>query len=116
MIEHKKDKTSEAEEVKKILGVVSSEIPALIKGIINSVFSEEAGKNMGCAAASFYKELKEGGMPDDVAVKMTQNYVSVFTSLGDLLKNTGKWRGKATYSSDDEDDDDDEEKIANKIK
>ena len=44
MSEKKKSEMSEAEEVKEILGVVSTEIPALIKGIISSVFSEEAGK------------------------------------------------------------------------
>lgn len=80
----------EAEEVKEILAVVSTEIPALIKGIIGSVFSEEAGKHMGRAAAAFYKELKEGGMPEDVAVKMTENYIGVFTSLGDVLKSVGR--------------------------
>jgi len=32
----------EAEELKEILSVVSKEIPALIRGIIGSVFSEEA--------------------------------------------------------------------------
>jgi hypothetical protein len=41
---------------------------------------------MGKAAGAFYKELKESGMPDEIAVKMTENYISVFTSLGDIMK------------------------------
>ncbi len=91
MIKEKKEGRAkdEAEEVKEILAVVSTEIPALIKGIVGSIFSEEAGKNMGRAAAAFYKELKEGGMPENVAVKMTENYIEVFTSLGDVLKGMG---------------------------
>jgi hypothetical protein len=88
--EKKKISSEDAEEVKEILSAVSTEVPALIKSIIGAVFSEEAGRNMGKAAASFYKELKDSGMPDNVAVKMTEDYVSVFTSLGDLLKNQGK--------------------------
>jgi hypothetical protein len=88
--EKKKTSSEEAEEVKEILSAVSTEVPALIKSIIGAVFSEEAGRNMGKAAASFYRELKDSGMPDNVAVKMTEDYVSVFTSLGDLLKNQGK--------------------------
>ena len=40
---HRKRGMEEAEEVEAILGVVSKELPALIKGIIGSVFSEEAG-------------------------------------------------------------------------
>jgi len=79
----------EAEEVKEILAVVSTEIPALIKGIIGSIFSEEAGRDLGRAAAAFYKELKEGGMPEDVAVKMTENYMGIFTSLGNILQSMG---------------------------
>ncbi len=88
--ERRKAKIEDAEEVKAVLGVVSKEVPALIKGIIGSVFSEEAGRDMGKAAGAFYKELKESGMPDEVAVKMTENYVSVFTSLGGIMKNLGK--------------------------
>lgn len=95
--EKKKIASEEAEEVKQILSAVSTEVPALIKSIIASVFSEEAGKNMGRAAAAFYKELKEGGMPDDIAVRMTQDYVGVFTSLGSLLKDVGK-KGKVAIS------------------
>ena len=83
-------KRRDAEEIKEILSTVSTEIPTMIKSIINAVFSEEAGKNMGKAAAAFYKELKDSGMPDNVAVKMTEDYISVFTSLGDLLKSKGK--------------------------
>ena len=87
MIDEKERKKKEdAEEIKEVLSVVSKEVPALIKGIIASVFSEEAGRDMGKAAAAFYKQLKEAGMPEETAVKMTENYISVFTSLGDIMK------------------------------
>jgi len=78
----------EVEELKQILSVVSKEVPALIKSIIGSMFSEEAGRDMGKAAAAFYKQLKEAGMPEETAVKMTENYIAVFTSLGDVMKRT----------------------------
>ena len=80
---------SEAQEVKEILSVVSAEIPALIKGLVASVFSEEAGRSMGKGAAAYYKSLKEGGLPEDVAVRMTQDYVRTFTSFGEVFKNIG---------------------------
>ena len=92
--EKKKHVMEDAEEIKQILGAVSTEVPGLIKSIIASVFSEEAGKSMGKAAAAFYKELKDSGMPDTVAVKMTEDYISVFTSLGDVLKKAGGHGGK----------------------
>jgi len=95
--EHKHEKSAaaramEAENVKEILGVVSSEIPAMIKSILSSVFSEEAGRNMGKAAAAYYQELKDGGLPEQVAVKMTEEYMRTFTSLGDMLKSAGRGR------------------------
>jgi hypothetical protein len=78
------------ENVKEILQVVSSEIPSMIKSILSSVFSEEAGRNMGKAAAAYYKELKDGGLPEPIAVKMTEEYMRTFTSLGDMLRSAGK--------------------------
>jgi len=90
--------TKDVEELKQIFGALSTEIPALIKSIINSVFSEEAGRNMGRAAAAFYKELKDSGIPENVAVKMTEDYIGVFTSLGDILKGVGR-KGKVIVST-----------------
>jgi hypothetical protein len=80
----------EAHELKEVLSVVSAEVPSMIKSILSSVFSEEAGKNMGKAAAAYYKELKNGGLPEQVAVKMTEDYMKTFTSIGDMLKGVGK--------------------------
>ena len=90
MIDRKeKGSKRDAEEVKEILSVVSTEIPALIKSIMASVFSEEAGRSMGKAAAAYYKELKDGGLPEQVAVKLTEDYMRTFTSFGDLLRRSG---------------------------
>jgi len=84
--------SEDVEELREVLSVVSKEIPGLIKGLVTSVFSEEAGRNMGKAAAAFYKELKEAGMPEETAIKMTENYISTFTSLGDVMKRAaGGW-------------------------
>jgi hypothetical protein len=93
MLEKKdKEKSSieDVEELREILGVVSKEVPALIKSLISSVFSEETGRSMGKAAAAFYKELKDSGIPNDAALEMTENYMSTFTSFGDVFKQIGK--------------------------
>lgn len=84
------DEDMNPQNIKEILSVVSTEIPGLIKSILSSVFSEEAGRNMGKAAAAYYKELKNGGLPDTVAVKLTEEYMRTFTSIGDMLKNAGR--------------------------
>jgi hypothetical protein len=102
--EHKSEKMEsenvKPENIKEILSVVSSEVPGMIKSILSSVFSEEAGRNMGKAAAAYYKELKGGGLPEPVAVKMTEEYMRTFTSIGDMLKSAGK--GKWSHEKVDE--------------
>jgi hypothetical protein len=75
------------DDIKEVLSAVSTEVPGLIRSILSSVFSEEAGKSMGKAAAAYYKELKDGGLPEQVAVKMTADYMKTFTSLGDMLRS-----------------------------
>jgi hypothetical protein len=87
-----KEEKKDAEEVKEILSAVSTQVPGLIKSILASVFSEEAGRNMGKAAAAYYKELKSGGMPEQVAVKMTEDYMKTFTNLGEMMKGIGGGR------------------------
>ena len=84
---------SDIEELEGVLKTVSEQIPALIRGIIGSIFSAEAGKNMGAAAANFYKELKAGGIPDEVAIKMTQDYIKTFTSLGEVIREAVSRKG-----------------------
>ena len=88
----RKDRKMEPENIKEILSVVSSEVPTLIKSLLASVFSEEAGRNMGKAAAAYYKELKDGGLPEQVAVKLTEDYMRTFTSIGDMLRSSGMGR------------------------
>lgn len=90
--DERKDRRMEPENIKEILGVVSSEVPTLIKSLLASVFSEEAGRNMGKAAAAYYKELKNGGLPEQVAVKLTEDYMQTFTSIGDMLRSSGGGR------------------------
>ena len=94
MSSERKHERMNPEDIKEMLSVVSSEIPAMIKNILSSVFSEEAGRNMGKAAAAYYKELKDGGLPEQVAVKMTEEYMRTFTNIGEMLKSVGSGSGR----------------------
>jgi hypothetical protein len=87
MSEGKRHRPESPEDIAEILSVVSDKVPALIKGLVGAVFSEESARNMAKAAATYYKELKAGGLPDDLALKMTQDYVSVFSKIGDVVKS-----------------------------
>ena len=96
--EERKNKKMDPENLKELLSVVSTEVPTMIKSILNTVFSEEAGRNMGKAAAAYYKELKAGGLPDEVAVKLTQEYMQTFTSFGSMLRQGGNGMWGRAYA------------------
>ncbi len=86
--------SDDAEEVREILSVVSEKVPALIKGLMSSVFSADSAKEMGKAAATYYSELKAGGIPDDVAVQMTKEYIGTFSKISDFIKTASRGRGE----------------------
>jgi len=90
MTDEKRHKHESPEEIAEILSVVSDKVPGLIKGLVGAVFSEESARNMAKAAATYYKELKTGGLPDDVALRMTQEYVSIFSKIGDVVREARK--------------------------
>lgn len=76
----------DAHEIKEILTVVSDKVPALIRGLVQSVFSESSGREMGKAVAAFYSELKQSELPDDIALEMTRDYMRTFTNFGEIFK------------------------------
>ncbi len=118
MPEEKKSKKSnvDVEEFKELISVFSDKVPALIKGLIQSVFSADAAANMGKAAATYYKELKSGGIPDDVAVKMTQDYVGMFTKISEFIKTASRGSGEHGFHRGDDIADEAKERVRKKLK
>jgi len=82
-----KGRNGEVKKVEDILTVVSEKVPSLIGGIIGTLFSESAGREMGKAVAAFYSELKTSELPDEVAMEMTKDYFKSLTNLGQHLRN-----------------------------
>lgn len=71
-------------QTQEILRAISSEIPMMIKNILHLVFSEDSGRTLGKAAAAYYNELKNGGLPEEAAIRLTEDYMRAFPSLADL--------------------------------
>jgi hypothetical protein len=74
------------EEIAGILAAVSKEIPGLVKGILDALFSPQAAADMGKAVATFYKSLKDGGIPEEQALSMTKDYLGTLTKWSETLK------------------------------
>lgn len=74
-------------EIGELLDEVSGKVPKLISSVMDTMFSAEAGKKMGQAVGSLYKELVESGIPQEEALKMTKDYM---LSLKDVTNSFAK--------------------------
>jgi hypothetical protein len=74
------------EDIAEILDTVTSRVPMLIKGVMESFFSPEAAQNMGKSVAEFRKTLIEGGIPEDEAMQMTREYLRTLTNWQGMMK------------------------------
>jgi|GEM_PF-1600161 len=87
-------KTKDAQEIHEIskvlpelLDTVSEKVPALLRNLIRTVFSEEAGRDLGKAVAGFYQELKASGMPEQLVNEVMREYVNI---QGGVLSGVAK--------------------------
>ena len=98
MNEHKYE-MPKPEEISAILAAVSKQIPHLVKGILDAFFSPQAAADIGKAVAAFYKNLKEGGIPEEQALAMTKDYLGTITKWSEALKGMGgmKWERKSSH-------------------
>ena len=71
----------------EILDTITDKIPQLITGVVNTLYSAEAGKNIGQAVGSLYKELVESGIPEEAALDMAKSYM---LSMKDISAMTNK--------------------------
>ncbi|MHB1154459.1 MAG: hypothetical protein ACYCWE_03140 [Eubacteriales bacterium] len=77
-------------EIGELLEEVSTKVPKLIQGIISSLYSAEAGKNMGQAVGNLYKELIEAGIPQEDALKMAKDYMLSLKDVSGNFANINK--------------------------
>lgn len=68
-------------EIGEILEIVSAKVPKLLKELLGTLYSEEAGTSIGKAVGTFYMELKNAGIPADEALKMTKDYMNYVKSI-----------------------------------
>jgi hypothetical protein len=76
-----------AKDIGEMLDTVSAKIPALLNGVIGTLYSAEAGSNMGKAVGSFYHELLEAGIPADEAIKMAKDYMLSLKDVSGMMNN-----------------------------
>jgi len=72
-------------EIGELLDEVSTKVPKLINSLLSTLYSAEAGKNMGQAVGNLYKELIAAGLPQEVAIEMSKDYIQTLKGLTDSM-------------------------------
>ncbi|MCD6106552.1 MAG: hypothetical protein J7J79_04260 [Thermoplasmata archaeon] len=80
------------EELERVLTVVEEKVPKLLREIVDAVSSPERARKMGEAIAEFYKKLKESGMSDEMAEKLTFEFLRANNIMNLLDKLVGDER------------------------
>lgn len=80
---------TDAQEVKEILEVVAEKIPAVLNSLTDVLYGKASAAKYGEAVSNFYKTLKESGMTDDQAFKLTEQYMSSLNFVNILGKAIG---------------------------
>lgn len=68
-------------EIGELLEGVSQKVPKLVNELLRTLYSEEAGTQMGKAVGNFYKELVDNGIAPEEALVMTKDYMNTLKSL-----------------------------------
>src|SRR6058998_2627533 len=81
----REERGMDPEQVKEIFAVFSDKLPALLNSLTDSIYGKDASAKFGTAVADFYRTLKESGMTDEQAFKLTEQYMSSL-NLGKIIQ------------------------------
>jgi len=87
-------------ELREVLNVISEfidKLPKILNELISALYAADIGEKLGKSVGEYYKKLKESGIPDDVAIKLTEAYAreaqTPMKILGELISRFGGGRG-----------------------
>ena len=78
MSEEEKKKEEDIEELRGVFSAIIDFVKGIREPVIDlvkSLMETVSGKELGEDIATFYKKLKEIGMPEDKAMELTRNYL-----------------------------------------
>jgi len=79
------DDEKDIDKLREVLNVVSTEIPKILDAISKTIYSPENAEKLGEQTAAFYKKLKDAGMNDEQAAKLTEAFMANF-SIGKVIE------------------------------
>ncbi len=94
--EHGKTQISEIEELDAVAEFIDK-LKDSLKDILDILLETISGKKIGEDVAQFYESLKARRLPDEIAIKLTEEYfrkrIETISSLNELFKQFTEKRG-----------------------
>jgi hypothetical protein len=101
IVEDEGSEISDVEELKEIFSVLGKEVPNLLKGLMDPLkelmdilYNPEKVRERAKAIASFYRELKDQGLPDELIVELIKQH---FENPMSLIKSIISERGREEF-------------------
>ncbi|EDY35371.1 hypothetical protein ABOONEI_2819 [Aciduliprofundum boonei T469] len=93
------DDEKDIEEFKEVMNTLRDFIPAMIREIVEALYSGQSAEEFGKQVANFYKSLVDAGMNNEQAFTLTQKFMESRDVVGILKKilsegNWGKWKNE----------------------
>ncbi len=93
------DDEKDIEEFKEVMSTLRDFIPAMIREIVEALYSGQSAEEFGKQVANFYKSLVDAGMNNEQAFTLTQKFMESRDVVGILKKilsegNWGKWKNE----------------------
>ncbi len=93
------DDKKDIEEFKEVMSTLRDFIPAMIREIVEALYSGQSAEEFGKQVANFYKSLVDAGMSSEQAFTLTQKFMESRDVVGILKKilsegNWGKWKNE----------------------
>jgi len=106
------------EELKNVMNTLKDTVPALIKGIIDALYSAQNAEDFGKQVANFYKAMVEAGMDKEKAYELTREFMESRDVVGIIKKvlSKGEWSKWANMGNKKEIEKEIEEEIEREIK
>ncbi|MEM2136802.1 MAG: hypothetical protein QXI93_02465 [Candidatus Methanomethylicia archaeon] len=77
MGEKEKREFEDVAELREVLNVITEfidKLPKLLNELISALYAADLGEKLGRSVGEYYKRLKESGVPEEVAIKLTEIY------------------------------------------
>lgn len=88
----------DVQDMREIIELISDKVPALLNSLTDVLYGKASAEKYGQAASNFYKTLKESGMSDKQAFKLTEQYMSSL-NLAKIIEGTvGRERRKGRHA------------------